>query len=268
MAATSSFRGVIHSEFAELMRGFDIWNTIISTKPLPLTLKSIFLEDKKTLSIEFSGNGQNFQTARAGRVIKKLLPTASDNEIRTFVERMTSRLLGLQVQTFDGSAIYDWYMKDPITECVSSRVFINSCYQGKCRREFFSLMENNPDRFGILILEDDKKLAARCVFVKGHDDDGEITFFEQVHAANGAFAAHVTKYIDTLPGPKAYYDYSNFVVRGKKVFRYDYKFTASGLNNGCGLHHWDMLCQKDETTLVTGLPNQYGFMNGRDKYQL
>lgn len=194
------------------------------------------------------------QTAKAGRLIKRLLPELSDNEVRNFVEALQAVTIAQRptIVEVDGSEIYKYYIW-PKAECNGYRGskglnywdwgsggLLTSCYQGCASPEYFELFENNPEYFGLIACLVDGKLDTRGLVVNALVDNketriaGSFTFQtakNRIATENYAVERGYTLY----PG-------SDLMYSGRLKF-------PGGLKPGKQLHHWYLSFDSNTNTL-------------------
>jgi len=199
----------------------------------------------KSLQGELPFTSKLRQQGKAGRIIKKLLPTVSDDELRGFVESLQGAVAKNHVDLFtvDGSEMYKYYFL-PQSKCTVATGYgsdlRSSCYQGKARPEHFELFEKNPDKFGLLVLMVGGKMDSRCLFVKAKDRDGnEVTVAEYIISNTAKYKALMTSHIlqQGWYGSSGYWICYNRSGDGALVKPVD-GFTSYELVPGKQMHHW------------------------------
>lgn len=128
-----------------------------------------FLDSKRIKDRYMDGfNSKLRQESKVGKGLKKIFPDSSDDDVRTFVEKLQGKMAKDMPNIFmvDGTEVrkyYQWRKK----YCTNGGQLNSSCYQGIANAEQFEVIERNPDVFRMVICMVDGKLDARCLLVIG-----------------------------------------------------------------------------------------------------
>lgn len=116
---------------------------------------------KKCVAGETLYQAKARQSGRAGRIIKKLFPTVSDDDVRTFVDHLKADLTTeLEVNLLPATEVFNVYNMKAVTN-------LGSCFQsnGHNRQpeENFEFFKNNPEVVNILAVTKGDTLEGRCL---------------------------------------------------------------------------------------------------------
>lgn len=190
------------------------------------------------------------QSGRIGRVIKKVLPQATDDDIRTFVESISGivEIPGFRLEETNGSGVYGHYMIGP-SRCVRGGTMTGSCYQGKAKPEYFTLFENNPERFLSIAGFDGELLAGRALLIRGNllrydEEPVECWFVDTLVVGDNKY---LEKFYARFRELEAVYraDFSDRWYWGRQTITNFKEFRSENLAPGTGLHHWTRVGHRD-----------------------
>jgi hypothetical protein len=205
-----------------------------------------FLDDKRKAKVT---DGEFFtsklrQDGKVGKVLRKLLSSASDDEVREAVESLQSKLLKnkITVKVVTGKEVYNHYMI-PKTHCTPGYSLQGSCYQGVSDPSFFELFELNPDKLGLVVAFKDKLFEGRALLYHGELDGVPTVVMDPPrHNSPAGRDAMI-----------AFANENNFRIYNAGKFALsitDYrKFRVNNLVKGKGLHHWDYLSYDGKNTI-------------------
>lgn len=170
----------------------------------------------------FTSDGR--QELKPGRAIKRLVGTASDDEIRELVALLETVGRDDRVFYVDGSRIYDYYMWP--------NVFSTSCYQGKMLPKWGTLFSNNPDKFGLIAYVENNTLRGRGIIVHGRTKTkAPATVLVEVNDGWGLIRNFANQNFENL------------------ISTYNY-FISDNLKPGLPLHHWELFRNAEVPTAV------------------
>jgi len=143
------------------------------------------------------------QSGKVGRVLKKLLPKTTDDDIRTFVEALQAEMTKHLHHMFvvNGDQVRLIY-QIPRTDCHTGELQ-SSCYQGIVLDDNFEFAERNPEIVKCLVALKDGKLAGRALHIHGKCNDKDAILVECLHGTPPAIGL-MRKYFSQLKIPNTY----------------------------------------------------------------
>jgi hypothetical protein len=188
-----------------------------------------FLDKKRVKSVKpedtFFTTPQR-QEGKVGKVLKKVIPEISENELRTFTEALQgiATKAGYSIFAVDGTQIFKYYIW-PKERCTG---FGGSCYQGAVKYEYFELFENNPTVFGAIISMHGDRLDGRAIYIRGKNaKTGTPETILVEHRAGSERGRILLTDFAQKNGYSTLPPYGN-------------RFTTEKLVPGKQLHHWDL----------------------------
>ncbi|RPI84161.1 MAG: hypothetical protein EHM34_04115 [Nitrosopumilales archaeon] len=212
-----------------------------------------FLDSKRKAKLPTYSNyygSELRQSGKIGRILKKVLPTASEDDVRTLVENIQAELVKNTLNMFitSGENIRRVY-QIPKPQCSrNAGDLTTSCYQGIVLDDEFEFAERNPDVVKCLVVIRGDLLEGRALYAVGKCGDVDAIYCEGVKGSERARIL-MTKYFTNLDIPNNYksgFDYAKFqaVIKPGKV-----------------LHHITMGVSANNTILKYGSYNRGGESN-------
>lgn len=197
-----------------------------------------FLDTKRAKSVKSKNEAFTSklrQAARVGKVLKRISPEATDDDIRNLTEAIQGIATENEARLFtvEGDEIRKiWQI--PKAKCTKNKnryaVLQMSCYQGIVLDTYCELYVRNPDKIKMLVCMVGNLLDGRAMFYLGKENGKKITRYESIKCNTEKNRTLMARWLSE-----------------HKILSLDYtkEFVVEDLVPGRPIHHADFIGYKD-----------------------